>query len=143
MWQVLCYSYKGASRSTVRRYYAIWRKEKGLPTRCDIPTCVFHTQPPTWGGKPLPLILDHTNGNRRDNSPENLRCVCPNCDAQLSTRGGANRGRVQEATEHRYVLVSRDGKRDDHIIPPSTSVTMTAHPPTILITPRQAAEPDA
>lgn len=136
---VLCYRPTPSSRSTVRRYYAMWRRTKGLPDRCDIPTCAFHNQPLVWADKPLPLILDHANGNKLDNSPKNLRYVCPNCDAQLSTRGGANRGRVREASEGRYVLVSGDGRRDDHLIPPPAAVQMTGHPPTILVTPRKKA----
>jgi hypothetical protein len=114
--RVLCYRPKPASRTTVRRHYAQWRQQQGIPVRCDIIKCVFHTQPLIWHDKPLPLILDHENGNKLDNSPQNLRYICPNCDAQLSTRGGANRGRVQEAEEGRYVLMSQGGKRHYHMI---------------------------
>jgi len=38
-----------------------------------------------WMGKPLPLILDHTNGINNDNRLENLRFACSNCDSQLPT----------------------------------------------------------
>ena len=74
------------------------------------------TQPLRWMGLVLPLILDHVNGNNRDNTPSNLRYLCPNCDSQLATRGGANRGRVLEAVEGKYVLLSRDGKRECHLL---------------------------
>jgi hypothetical protein len=33
----------------------------------------------TWQGQPIPLQLDHVNGDRRDNRLENLRVLCPNC----------------------------------------------------------------
>lgn len=112
----LCYAPSPASRSTVRRQYLRWRLERGLPVRCDIETCTFHTQPLSWLGKPLPLILDHINGNRLDNSPKNLRYLCPNCDSQLSTRGGKNRGRVLEATQGSYVLAGPRGSRNRFII---------------------------
>jgi 5-methylcytosine-specific restriction endonuclease McrA len=41
-------------------------------------------------------MLDHISGNPRDNSPENLRFLCPNCDSQNhETKGGANAGRIK------------------------------------------------
>ena len=58
-----------------------------------------------WNGKQLPVVLDHKDGNKYDNSPGNLRFLCPNCDAQqLETRGGANRGRVSDLTEDGYTV---------------------------------------
>lgn len=112
----LCYSPIAASRSTVRRQYARWRDDHGLPARCDVEGCGFHTAPLLWLGQPLPLILDHINGNKLDNDPRNLRYLCPNCDSQLSTRGGKNRGRVLEAEEGTYVLAGPAGSRDRFII---------------------------
>ena len=43
-----------------------------------------------WQGKPLTLILDHINGDNKDNRLENLRLVCPNCNSQLETTGSKN-----------------------------------------------------
>ena len=106
---VLIITRKKPSQKTVRRHYVKWREEKSLPPRCDNPKCQFHTAELLWNGESLPLILDHINGNRCDNSAANLRLLCPNCDAQLPTRGGANRGRVVETHDGGYVLKNRDG----------------------------------
>ena len=45
-----------------------------------------------WMGKPITLWVDHISGNAADNSPNNLRLICPNCDSQSETFGGRNRG---------------------------------------------------
>lgn len=47
-----------------------------------------------WNGRPIPLELDHVNGDRRDNRLENLRVLCPNCHAQTRTYRGRNIGRA-------------------------------------------------
>ena len=109
-WQdILRYSFKPRARSTVRRFYDIWRKEHGLPLRCDNQQCIFHTAPLLWNGKPLGLILDHVEGNKYDNHPRSLRYLCPNCDSQLETRGGANRGRLNNVTDDGYILKKKNG----------------------------------
>jgi len=111
-WQdVLCYRPKKASQATVLRYYARWRNEQGIPRRCDNSLCVFHVEELLWNKKKLPLILDHIDGNNRDNRPDKLRYLCPNCDAQLATRGGANKRRVEQAGEDRFTLLHKDGTR--------------------------------
>lgn len=52
--------------------------------------CELCGQGELWNGKHLSLILDHKNGNHRDHRIENLRIVCPNCDATLPTFSGKN-----------------------------------------------------
>jgi len=88
-------------------------------------------------GSKLPMILDHISGNNRDNRPKNLRYLCPNCDSQLSTRGGANRGRVQEAVEGRFVLMQRDGKLHTHVLPEPINVQIKVYPPKVITSKKQ------
>ena len=52
--------------------------------------CSICGQTPEWNGKPLTLILDHINGDNKDDRLGNLRWVCPNCNQQLDTTGSKN-----------------------------------------------------
>jgi hypothetical protein len=52
--------------------------------------CELCGQDEIWNGKKISLILDHINGINTDNRIENLRIVCPNCNATLPTHGGKN-----------------------------------------------------
>ena len=52
--------------------------------------CELCNQTEEWRGKKLSLILDHINGDHQDNRIENLRIVCPNCNATLDTHCGKN-----------------------------------------------------
>lgn len=44
-----------------------------------------------WMGKPVPLIIDHIDGDTSNNSVSNFRIVCANCDAQLPTYKSKNK----------------------------------------------------
>lgn len=44
-----------------------------------------------WRGEKISLILDHANGIHNDNRLENLRILCPNCNATLPTHCGKNK----------------------------------------------------
>ena len=57
-------------------------------------------QDENWKGKHMSLILDHINGISDDNRLDNLRIVCPNCNATLETHcRGANKLLQMEETK--------------------------------------------
>jgi len=46
-----------------------------------------------WNGKPIPLELEHIDGNHENNNLSNLTLLCPNCHAQTDTYRGKNKKR--------------------------------------------------
>lgn len=58
--------------------------EYGIPYKCSC--CGISN----WLDKPLTLEIDHIDGIRYHNNPENLRFLCPNCHSQTDTWRGRN-----------------------------------------------------
>lgn len=54
-----------------------------------------------WHGRELRLQVDHINGEKTDNRPENLRFLCPNCHSVTET-WGKNKGFTDLTTNKRY-----------------------------------------
>ncbi|MFF8376944.1 HNH endonuclease signature motif containing protein [Streptomyces sp. NPDC015661] len=64
--------------------------ETGVKERCAL--CDVGT---TWLGLALPLEVDHIDGDWRNNQPENLRLLCPNCHSTTDTYRGRGKGRAR------------------------------------------------
>lgn len=70
-----------ADQKTLRRWFI---QGNYVEYKCSI--CKLEE----WQNKPISLILDHINGNNKDDRLNNLRWVCPNCNSQLETTGARN-----------------------------------------------------
>lgn len=63
-------------------------KELGI-----VEQCAMCGTEPLWRGHPLPLEVDHIDGDWRNNRIENLRLLCPNCHSTTDTYRGRAKGR--------------------------------------------------
>jgi 5-methylcytosine-specific restriction endonuclease McrA len=68
--------------------------ERGINDSCAL--CEIESE---WLGCPLPLEVDHIDGNWRNNRIENLRLLCPNCHSTTDTYRG--RGKARRAAASR------------------------------------------
>ena len=71
---------KVASRESLKRYLI---KKSG--ERCSI--CGVGKE---WNNIPLPLQVDHIDGNSDNDLPNNIRLLCPNCHSQQPTTKNRN-----------------------------------------------------
>lgn len=76
----------------VRSY--ILEEQEGKCELCDISQI--------WNYKELNFILDHIDGNADNNTRDNLRLICPNCDSQLPTYKSRNKGNGRHSRRQRY-----------------------------------------
>lgn len=74
---------------------------KAYLRRTSLHECaICHTT--EWMGQPIPLTMDHIDGDPTNDRRENLRLICPNCDATLPTYAGRNRGNGRLSRRQRY-----------------------------------------
>ncbi len=59
--------------------------------------CAICHHLPYHNGNKLTMVLDHIDGKASNCSPSNFRLVCPNCESQLPTFRGRNRGNGRKA----------------------------------------------
>ncbi len=55
-----------------------------------------------WNNQPIPLEVEHIDGNSDNNLEENLTVLCPNCHAQTPTYKARNKGNGRFARRQRY-----------------------------------------
>lgn len=88
-------SQNGTAIQPIRKY--IMNKSNNSCVLCGWSEINPHT-------KKIPLVVDHIDGNYLNNTEENLRAICWNCDALGNTFGSLNKGGGRKM---RYI----DGKR--------------------------------
>lgn len=55
-----------------------------------------------WLENPILLILDHIDGNSDNNSLDNVRLICSNCDATLPTYKAKNKDKGRDTLRRKY-----------------------------------------
>ena len=66
-----------------------------------------------WNGLPIPLELNHINGDNSDNRLDNLELLCPNCHAQTDSYRGKNHGKAVNKHHYSHALVSQLAEEGD------------------------------
>jgi hypothetical protein len=74
---------KGSTSCHIRKY--LWEKHNNQCSRCG-----WNTPNPVTG-KPI-LEIEHIDGNWKNNKPENLDLICPNCHSLTTTYMALNYG---------------------------------------------------
>jgi len=74
---------------------------RSIMLKCEENRCKICSND-TWNDKPIPLVVDHIDGNSDNNYKTNLRLICNNCDAQLSTYKARNKGNGRHFRRKRY-----------------------------------------
>lgn len=57
-----------------------------------------------WNGVPIPLEVDHIDGNHKNSFPSNVRLLCANCHSLTPTYKSKNKGNGRHTRKERYHL---------------------------------------
>lgn len=76
----------------------------------------------TWMGQPIPLELDHIDGNNTNNELSNLRILCSNCHAQTPTFKNKKRAGVAQLADAED---SKSSSKDNNLDAGSNPVART------------------
>lgn len=79
----------------IARKFRRWLLET-RPNRCSM--CMTTE----WLGNPIPLVMDHVDGESTNWALGNLRLICCNCDATLPTFKNRNKGKGRGYRRERY-----------------------------------------
>jgi len=71
-----------------------------------------------WLGQQIAIELDHVDGNRQNNTRENLKLLCPNCHAQTPTwRRSEKKGfKVQKYTDEEMIEAIRSSRNLNQVL---------------------------
>lgn len=83
-------------KENIRTYNSSMLKKRLLKENYFQYKC-YNCENTRWLDNPIPLELEHINGNKSDNRINNLTLLCPNCHALTSTYRGRNIGRYKQA----------------------------------------------
>jgi len=86
---------KGKNGEQISPFVKRWLSER-CGGKCEICDGI------EWMGNPMPLLVDHIDGNSRNTTPNNLRMICGNCDMQTATYKGRNKGKGRFYRRERY-----------------------------------------
>lgn len=68
---------------------------------------------PFWNNETLTLQLDHIDGDRTNNTLENLRILCPNCHSQTKTFAG--RGILVKSTRSKLIKSKKESESEKEL----------------------------
>jgi len=90
-------------QNTIREY--LIKRQMGV--------CEICKMPPVWNSKGIIFIVDHIDGNYENNSPDNIRAICPNCSSQTDTFGSKHK--MNHKTKRPISNMNRQTKRKTRV----------------------------